>query len=126
MQSHPSIVLWAGNNENEAALLQDWYGTDADMAKYRQDYLNLYRNTIEATVVIEDPGRPFVLSSPSNGIIETEAEGGINSNPTDSLFGDIHVYSYYSDGWSPSSYPQGPRFVSEYGWQSFPKYLSQC
>ena len=42
-------MLWAGNNENEAALIQDWYGTDADMAKYRQDYLNLYRNTIEMT-----------------------------------------------------------------------------
>ena len=126
LQSYSSIVLWAGNNENEAALVQDWYGTDADWDKYRRDYLNLYQNTIEATVRVEDPHRAFVLSSPSNGVIATQQAGGINSNPTDSLFGDIHVYSYYSDGWSPSSYPQGPRFVSEYGWQSFPKYLSQC
>lgn len=24
LQHHPSIVLWAGNNENEAALRQNW------------------------------------------------------------------------------------------------------
>lgn len=25
LQHHPSIILWAGNNENEAALRQNWY-----------------------------------------------------------------------------------------------------
>ena len=28
LQHHPSIALWAGNNENEAALRGNWYGTD--------------------------------------------------------------------------------------------------
>lgn len=27
LKNHPSIVLWAGNNENEAALYGNWYGT---------------------------------------------------------------------------------------------------
>lgn len=31
----------------------------------------------------------------------------------------VHFYNYLSDGWSPSIYPR-PRFVSEYGFQSFP------
>ena len=25
----------------------------------------------------------------------------------DTLYGDMHVYNYYSDGWDPQSYPQG-------------------
>lgn len=24
IQNHPSIAIWAGNNENEAALVQNW------------------------------------------------------------------------------------------------------
>jgi beta-galactosidase/beta-glucuronidase len=27
---HPSIVVWSGNNENEAALAENWYGTNVD------------------------------------------------------------------------------------------------
>ena len=76
LQSHPSIALWAGNNENEAALVQNWYGTDTDFAKYKEDYLRLYKDTIQKTVSVEDPSRPFLMSSPSNGIIETENAGG--------------------------------------------------
>jgi len=63
-----------------------------------------------------------VISSPSNGINETEANGFFNKNPTDPNYGDLHVYNYYADGWQPSSYPQNARFVSEYGWQSFPSF----
>ena len=121
LQSHPSIALWAGNNENEAALIQNWYGTDTDFAKYKRDYLRLYRDTIQNMVRKEDSSRPFVLSSPSNGMRETDRVGGVNVNPQDNSFGDIHYYNYYSDGWNPDTYPQSPRFVSEYGWQSFPR-----
>ena len=39
-----------GNNENEAALVQNWYGTDVDFAKYKRDYLKLYKETIEKIV----------------------------------------------------------------------------
>ena len=117
-------MLWAGNNENEAALVQNWYGTNSNFKLYKDDYLKLYRETIQKVVAEEDSSRPFVLSSPSNGVIQTENAGGVNDNPGNMLFGDVHVYNYYVDGWDPSSYPQGPRFASEYGWQSFPRYNS--
>ena len=48
-----------------------------------------------------------MVSSPSNGIIQTDHVGGVNSNPQDTLYGDMHWYNYYSDGWDPQSYPQG-------------------
>ena len=116
-------MLWAGNNENEAALIQNWYDTNSNFELYKQDYLKLYQETIEKIVKIEDSSRPFVLSSPSNGVIQTANVGGINENPQNMFFGDVHFYSYYIDGWNPESYPQGPRFVSEYGWQSFPRFV---
>ena len=42
--------MLVGNNENEAALVQNWYGTDVDFAKYKRDYLKLYKDTIEKIV----------------------------------------------------------------------------
>lgn len=30
LRHHPSIIVWAGNNENEAAISTNWYGTDVD------------------------------------------------------------------------------------------------
>ena len=42
LKHHPSIVVWAGNNENEAALSTDWYNTTAHFDRYKQDYIKLY------------------------------------------------------------------------------------
>lgn len=30
LQHHPSIILWAANNENEAALRGNWYASSFD------------------------------------------------------------------------------------------------
>jgi beta-mannosidase len=30
LKHHPSIIVWAGNNENEAAISTNWYSTDVD------------------------------------------------------------------------------------------------
>jgi len=35
-------VIWAGNNENEAALSTDWYNTTAHFDRYKNDYIKLY------------------------------------------------------------------------------------
>ena len=81
--------------------------TNSNWKPPKSDYLKLYKDTIEKIVHQEDSSRPFVLSSPSNGIIQTDHVGGVNSNPQDTLYGDMHWYNYYSDGWDPQSYPQG-------------------
>ncbi len=54
-------------------------------------------------------------SSPSNGPKKSEEAGWINTDPQSAFWGDIHYYTYDADGWSPATYPDGPRFVSEYG-----------
>ena len=91
LQSHPSIVLWSGNNENEAAVAQNWYGVPASkMPQVKDDYRKLYVSTVMTAVQEVDRGnnRPFVTSSPSNGV-ETVAENYIANNPQDPLYGEF-------------------------------------
>ncbi|KAK0164385.1 hypothetical protein PV328_003021 [Microctonus aethiopoides] len=117
LKSHTSVVLWAGNNENEAALYGNWYGTGKDQV-YRDDYIKLYVNVIKPEVERLDKTRPFVVSSPSNGQWADD-NGWIGTDPYSSFYGDIHYYNYINDGWNINNYPR-PRFSSEYGIQSLP------
>lgn len=120
LQHHPSILLWASNNENEAALRGNWYGTAHDFELYKKDYVMLYVEALRTTVLKEDPSRDFVVSSPSNGL-ESEEEGYVAQKPYDDLYGDTHYYNYYMDAWSWRIYPR-TRFASEYGFQSWPSF----
>lgn len=89
LQHHPSIVLWSGNNENEAAIAEDWYKVPpADLNKTKDDYRKLYVDTVKAALEEVDTGknRPFVTSSPSNGK-KSIAENYIAANPQDPLYG---------------------------------------
>lgn len=119
LKSHPSIIVWSGNNENEAALATDWFDIpETERPKYVKDYVTLYVNNIRAVVLEEDPSRPFLVSSPTNGA-ESEQEGWVAVDPYDPLYGDTHFYSYTHDCWDWSSFPR-TRFASEYGFQSWP------
>ncbi|KAJ9591465.1 hypothetical protein L9F63_002071 [Diploptera punctata] len=122
LQHHPSIAIWAGNNENEAALRDNWYGTSNDFNRYKQDYITLYVDTIRNITLAQDNVRPFAVSSPSNGI-ESEEEGYVANNPSSTFYGDIHYYNYISNGWDPDTF-KVTRFSSEYGYQSMPSFLS--
>ncbi|KAF7379903.1 hypothetical protein HZH68_016851 [Vespula germanica] len=117
LKNHASIVLWAGNNENEAALYSNWYGTGREDI-YKNDYIKLYVNLIKKEVEKLDPTRPFVVSSPSNGLY-TKEYNYTGQNPYSNLYGDVHYYNYIRNGWDINQYPCS-RFVSEYGFQSMP------
>ncbi|XP_065350336.1 beta-mannosidase [Cloeon dipterum] len=118
LQHHTSIALWAGNNENEAALIGNWYQTASNFSAYKADYIKLYVDTVKPLVNAEDPTRNYLVSSPSNGI-KSEEDGYVSDDPYSALYGDIHFYIYLSDGWDPAIYPR-TRFASEFGFQSFP------
>ncbi|XP_071598688.1 beta-mannosidase isoform X2 [Heliangelus exortis] len=121
LKSHPSIILWSGNNENEAAIASNWFSIPAaDKEVYIKDYIMLYVENIREVVLNEDQSRPFVASSPTNGL-ETVREGWVSQNPYDTHYGDTHFYDYQSDCWSWTVYPK-TRFASEYGFQSWPSF----
>lgn len=63
------------------------YGTAEMFDLYKQDYVELYVKTIREIVQREDPYRPFLVSSPTNGR-ESEQEGHIATNPYSQLYGD--------------------------------------
>lgn len=149
LKSHPSIIIWSGNNENEAALATDWFSIPVSQRPlYRKDYVTLYVNNVRAivrevrvrscrvfksvrivcswmkgrvsSVLQEDESRPFLVSSPTNGA-ESEQEGWVAANPYDPLYGDTHFYSYFLDCWDWRTFPR-TRFASEYGFQSWPSF----
>ncbi|KAF5274136.1 hypothetical protein FQR65_LT04534 [Abscondita terminalis] len=102
LQHHASIIMWAGNNENEAALRQDCFCLE----------------TIQTELFLYDDTRAFLASSPSNGL-QSIQEDYVALFPQSNYYGDIHFYNYEADGWDTKNYPI-PRFSSEYGYQALP------
>ena len=46
IMSHPSVFVWSTNNENEVAIAQNWYGTEANTAQYTDMYADVYFGTV--------------------------------------------------------------------------------
>uniref|UniRef100_A0A3B1KAL9 Beta-mannosidase n=1 Tax=Astyanax mexicanus TaxID=7994 RepID=A0A3B1KAL9_ASTMX len=121
LKSHPSVVIWSGNNENEAAIAANWYFIPpAKKPLYVKDYVHLYVENIREIVLQEDTTRPFLVSSPTNGV-ESEKEGWVAHDPYDPHYGDVHFYNYLADCWDWRTFPR-TRFASEYGFQSWPSF----
>ncbi|XP_036372734.1 beta-mannosidase [Megalops cyprinoides] len=121
LKSHPSVIVWSGNNENEAAIATDWFSIPASRRpQYLRDYVTLYVDNIREIVQKEDRSRPFLTSSPTNGA-ESQQEGWVAQDPYDPHFGDTHFYNYLQDCWDWRGFPR-TRFASEYGFQSWPSF----
>ena len=58
LRNHPSLLLWAGDNECDAAFFWKKYPTRANM------YNPLTREVLPRAVRLHDPYRPFIPSSP--------------------------------------------------------------
>lgn len=51
LKSHPSIIVWSGNNENEAALATNWFNIPVSQRPlYLKDYVTLYVDNIKLIV----------------------------------------------------------------------------
>ena len=94
LQYHPSIAIWATNNENEAALRGNWYGTASNFNMYARDFVTLYIDTIKNRVNDLDPSRDCLSSSPTNGKA-SEAEGWIAKDPYSNIYGDGEYFNSY-------------------------------
>lgn len=119
LQHHPSIAIFATNNENEVALRQDWYGTQSHFQEFAEDYRKLYVETVTDEINKNDPSREVLTSSPSNGNYDGDREYGIGIDPQNPHFGDVHFYVVDQNAWKPTTF-HWSRFISEYGFQSFP------
>ena len=115
LRNHPSIVIWSGNNETEEAL--NWGDREKlplDV-KYQmwQDYLTEFSGILNRVVARLEPEIPYWPSSPSADYEEL-------SDHYQS--GDTHIWDVWHGRVPFSTYEtHHGRFVTEYGFQSFPE-----
>ena len=119
LRDHPSIVLWAGNNEEEIAWKYWGHGKDlkaADPGFAEQvwaGYVQLFGHDLRAVVAEEGGGIAYWASSPSDDLAE------VANTPAS---GDMHYWEVWGNpAHPPSQYLKvTPRFMSEYGLQAWP------
>lgn len=114
LQTHPSIALWCGNNENIGALT--WFTESKEHRdRYIADYDRLYHGVVEKAVNEYDPDRQWWPSSPCAG------KDLFADNWHSDSSGDMHFWNVWHEKKSFSEYLSiKPRFVSEFGYEAFP------
>jgi beta-mannosidase len=113
LSSHPSLVVWTGNNENLWGY-EDW-GWKPELGDHTWGS-GYYYDLLPRVVAELDPTRPYWPGSPYSG---TPAR-----HPNDPAYGTTHVW----DVWNTDDYTKyasyRPRFVSEFGFQAPPAYAT--
>lgn len=116
LRNHPSLALWCGNNEIKVGWAnwgwQDKYKyTKEDQAELLEGYNKLFNGLLPDKVKALDPQRFYYDSSPISNW----------GNKADMKVGDNH---YWGVWWGKHEFEKMneyvPRFMSEFGFQSFP------
>jgi beta-mannosidase len=112
LRNHPSIVLWCGNNEIETAWAH-WGWKERLPNHIWDDYLKLFVRLLGEVTAEYDSSRPYWQSSPSSNF-QDDADS--------QKIGDVHYWQVWHAEKPYTEYEkQFPRFMSEYGFQSFPE-----
>jgi beta-mannosidase len=112
LRNHPSIAIWVGNNEIETAW-EHWGWKTSLPAALWDDYLKIFHGVLPEVVRSVDPSRSYWPSSPSSNLEE---------DPDSPRMGDMHYWAVWHASRPFREYEQQfPRFMSEYGFQSFPE-----
>ncbi len=120
LRDHPSIVLWCGNNEVEAGWVA-WADrlsfkesiTPPQRDRVWEDYVVLFHDILKSVVEQNAQPTPYWPSSPS---ADFEAAPSSDDN------GDVHYWDVWHGLKPIEEYnQQNPRFMSEFGFQSFPE-----
>ncbi len=110
LSSHPSLVLWNGNNENLWGY-EDWGWQD--VLEGRTWGQGFYLELLPRIVADLDPSRPYWPGSPYSG-------EGVHPNA------DTHGPKHIWDVWNERDYTAyrdyQPRFAAEFGFQAPPTY----
>jgi beta-mannosidase len=113
LASHPSLIMWIGNNENIWGF-HDWGWQDRlDGRTWGEGY---YLDLLPRLVAELDPTRPYWPGSPYSGRPDL--------HPNDPAHGSMHIW----DVWNRDDYIRyrayRPRFVAEFGYQAPPAYAT--
>ncbi|WP_346316237.1 glycoside hydrolase family 2 protein [Chitinophaga sp. YIM B06452] len=117
LRNHPSLALWCGNNEIAVAIKnwgwKDGYAySDEQWQKMLKGYDTLFLDILRKEVQQHDPGRFYFPSSPISNWGKAE----------DFRHGDNHYWGvWHGMEWFEAFATHIPRFMSEYGFQSFPE-----
>ena len=120
LRDHPSVVVWCGNNEVETG----WYHwgnrqefkesiSPENRDRVWQDYIIMFADILKIAVAQYADPVPYWPSSPSANFEEV---------PDNQHNGDMHYWQVWHAQAPASDYTlQFPRFMTEYGFQSFPE-----
>lgn len=130
LRNHPSIALWCGNNEIDSAWAhyneQGGWGWKKDYTPEQReriwaDYEAIFHRVLPEVVERLAPGSDYWPSSP---LIALTGDEGQHAHPSSSE-GDIHYWGVWHAVEPFENYNlYVGRFMSEYGFQSFPEYRS--
>ena len=121
LRNHPSIALWCGNNEIDTAWSHDTWGgwgwkekfSAEIQGKLWDDYRDLFYRIIADAVSENDASRSYWPSSP---LSDYDARASYSSTS-----GDIHYWGVWHGLERFEKFQDYiGRFMSEYGFQSFP------
>jgi beta-mannosidase len=120
LRDHPSVVIWCGNNEVETG----WYHwgdrqefkesiSATNRERVWQDYVIMFADILKSAVTQYADPVPYWPSSPSANFDEI---------PDNQRNGDMHYWQVWHAQAAAEDYTkQFPRFMTEYGFQSFPE-----
>lgn len=124
LRNHPSIVLWCGNNEIEVAWAEyeedkGWGWKQLYTKQQRKqiwhDYDTLFHHILPEAVKKYNPQTAYWHSSPSAGMGQLAGY--------ESTSGDMHYWGVWHGQHPFSDFRKyRARFMSEYGFQSFPEF----
>ncbi|MBV1922830.1 MAG: glycoside hydrolase family 2 protein [Flavobacteriaceae bacterium] len=114
LRQHPSIALWCGNNENS----EGWHRwgwkdgkTEAQQQEIWEGYYATFNHILPRVIDSLQPSVSYWESSPKFGRGDKRYQ----------FEGDAHDWWVWHDGYPFEHFEEEvPRFMSEYGFQSFP------
>ena len=120
IRDHPSVVIWCGNNEVETGWhhwgdRQEFKESISPEIRDRvwQDYMVMFDDILKSAVAQYTDAVPYWPSSPSANFEEV---------PDNQHNGDMHYWAVWHQQAPAEDYTkQFPRFMTEYGFQSFPE-----
>ena len=114
LRHHPSLAMWCGNNEvSEGWARWGWKDglTSDEISDIQSSYEKVFEELLPS-IVAEFDDAPYWSSSPSLGRGDSDFV----------KWGDAHDWGIWHDGYSfDSLWTRVPRFMSEFGFQSFPE-----